>query len=208
MCCDDLRAASVDNLTGIEPSATRMSAGSHEYIGEIVQKLVALSMPERGVAAPVLLMCHLTRGDKLNAGKRPTAQDLAGSDRINRWANAIVLLHEKPEAAAMAGAVSSPGKSASPAVRCVGAFGETFTVGKGEVWSRADVGNSDGDCSHEVIVPKNRGGRRFICDLDFIGPQMRFIDPKVRTVRPLEMPAPEPASRTEFRRRMLELGDL
>jgi len=37
---------------------------------------------------------------------------------------------------------------------------------------------------------------------------MRFVDPKGKTVRPYETPAPETAARGEFRERMRALGDL
>jgi replicative DNA helicase len=217
----DLRAVFVDNLTGIAPSATRRSQGLHEYVGEIVEKLNMLAMTDKGLAVPVFLLGHLTRPERLARHKEPTSLDIAGSDKVNRWANAIVLLHERSDddrVGVGSGKPSSPvagfgGGGASvvrPNLLGTGAFGEdlwTSPDGR-DTWSPSDIGSADVGCSHVALVTKNRGGRKFRCDLNFIGAQMRFEDPAGDTLRPYEMPDPEPERRSEFRRRMQELGDL
>jgi len=203
----DLRAVFVDNLTGINPARTKRAQGSHEYIGEIVESLNMLSMTDKGIGLPVILLAHLVRPEKMARTKRPTAFDFAGSDKINRWASILVLLHEK----------SAEERSGDGASMPFGGFGktpafspeDTFEVGPGrEKWKRSEVGTPDAGCSHEFIVVKNRGGRKFVSDLDFIGAQLRFVDPKGKTVRPYEMPPAEPAARSQFREQMRALGDL
>jgi replicative DNA helicase len=213
----DLRAVFVDNLTGIAAAGNMRSRNQWEQIGDTVQKLNMLSMADKGVAAPVMLLAHLKRPDRLAASKEPSATDFAGSDAINRWASVLVLLHERSaeerEAAALSPRLSSGFGGTRSAAHTLVMGGDpfaddTWTDSHGENWERSEIGNPDGGCSHTFIVVKNRDGRRFRADLNFIGAQMRFTDARGRSLRPYEMPDPEPVARSEFRRKMLELGDL
>lgn len=213
----DLRAVFVDNLTGVRPPRARTSMRSDELIGEIVGQLNTLSMMDKGLGVPVILLAHLRRPDKLAVSKRPTATDFAGSDMINRWASILVLLHEKPteDRALVSGPVPDGpapvggfGGGGNPFRTKQDPFVDSFLDGDGARWSTSEVGQADTGCSHEFICVKNRGGRKFVVDLDFIGAQMRFVDPKQRTVRPYSMPTAESAARSEFRTRMRDLGDL
>jgi replicative DNA helicase len=179
-----LRAVFVDNLTGVSPSKVRRSQGLHEYIGEIIEKLNLLAMPDLGIGCPVVVLGHLTRPERGQATRRPSGTDVAGSDKVNRWADTIILLHRREETG-----VESKSWSTTP-----------FGSGPAAAVSS--------DASHEVLVVKNRDGVAFICDLHFIGAELRFVDPTGPTVRPYEMPSAEPAARTEFRRRMSELPAL
>jgi replicative DNA helicase len=182
----DLRAVFVDNLTGVSPSRTKRTQGLHEYIGEIVEKFNVLAMGDAGVGAPVILLGHLTRPERGQSTRRPSSLDIAGSDKVNRWADTIVLLHKRDEA------------TGSP---------ESTQWGTGP-FGGGPAPHMASEASHEVLVTKNRDGETFICDIDFIGSQLRFVDPAGTTARPYEMPSPEPVARTEFRRRMAELDDL
>lgn len=215
----DLRATFVDNLTGIKPARHLQNKAQWEQWNDIVDKLNTLSMTDKGIGTPVVLLAHLKRADKLHAGKEPTAQDFAGSDGINRWASILVLIHERSQeerdAAAAATAPASTGGFGGGGFAATNLTGKqdpfaepVWSDSKGEQWGKSEIGSADGSCSHTFLVVKNRDGRRFRSDLNFIGAQMRFEDPKAKTVRPYEMPEPEPEARTEFRRRMLELGDL
>lgn len=178
----DLRIVFVDNLTGIAPYKVSRQQGLHEYVGEIVEALNRLSMPDVGVNAPIFLLAHLARPERGKEGRRPASTDLAGSDRINRFADTIILLHKLDEASTNPDA-HEPFDPFAPA-------SSTFNR------------------THEVLVTKNRDGRQFICDLEFVGPQLRFIDPKSPTVRPYEVPKPESEARSEYRKRILELETL
>lgn len=210
----DVRMVFVDNLTGINPTKVKRSAGMHEYIGEIVEGLNLLSMKDKGIGIPVVLLAHLVRPDKMARSKRPTAFDFAGSDKINRWASVLILLHRKSEDELCGGdrsAMPFGGGGYQGLGRAPAAFSDddTFVVGPDrEKWKRSEVGAQDATCSHEFIVVKHRNGRKFISDLDFIGEQMRFVDPKGKTVRPYETAAPETLARAEFREQMRALGDL
>jgi replicative DNA helicase len=202
----DVRMVFVDNLTGISPTRVRRSEGSHEYIGEIVEGLNMLSMRDKGIGVPVFLFAHLKRRDRMGRSERPTGEDFAGSDKINRWAAILILLHAKDASEGGAPPAPASGFQKSPP-----AFGPDDMVVVGpdrERWKRSEIGTPDGACSHEFMVVKHRNGRKFITDLDFIGPQMRFVDPKGKTVRPYETPVPETAARADFRAKMRALGDL
>lgn len=227
---EDLRAVFVDNLTGVGAAREFRNRAQWEQWGDVVGKLNTLSMADKGIAVPVILLAHLKRGDKQNPSREPDAQSFAGSDAINRWASMLVLIHERsPEERSAAGdpdaqAARMPATSAvgfgggfggggSPFAKSEpfeGSYGDqewTSSDGK-DVWKRSEIGASDSSCSHTFIVVKNRDGRRFRADLNFIGAQMRFTDPNGRTIRPYEMPDAEPVARTQFRAAMAALGDL
>ncbi len=194
---DDLRAVFVDNLTGVHPSQVRRSQGSYEYVGEIVEKLLVLAHEAKGVCAPVILFSHLRRSNGRTEDTPPNAQDFAGSDLINRWADVLVLLHQRGLSGQPSCAKLPPG---------VGPFDDMFIASDSSKWRRNDIGTPATDATHELLVVKNRTGKAFVCDLRFVGEQMRFEDPNQATTRPYELPRAENAGTAGFRRELLSLG--
>lgn len=185
----DLRAVFVDNITGVNPATVKRGQGSHEYIGEIVTKLNALASEATGVGAPVWAFAHLTRANPQNPDKTPTAQSFAGSDQINRWAHTLVLLHRKED---------------GPKYNDEKEYQER--AGREAGFDNAPpIHGTHHATTHELIVVKNRDGATFKCDLVFIGPQMRFLNPDTPTVRPYSAPEAESENRAAFRRDLQEL---
>ncbi|MBT9254439.1 AAA family ATPase [Phycicoccus sp. MAQZ13P-2] len=218
----DLRAVFVDNLTGIKaPAGVRNSMRSDELITAVMERLAQLAQSGTGLGVPVWLLAHLKRPDSRNAQARPDALQIAGSDGVNRWSDVLLLLHRKddsvehpiatPPASGFSdgggfGGGGFGGGGFGGGTFNPGGFGTTlptsFSDGDGKQWKTSEVGLPSPDCSHELLCVKNRDGRRFVADLDFIGPELRFLDPSNRTVRPYAMPQAESARTAEYRAKL------
>jgi hypothetical protein len=148
----------------------------HEFYGAIVRDLHAVALTTE---LPVWLLAHTKRPDSSVRTNRPSLTDFALSSVLDRFVHAAMIVQAKPEGA------SAPVREYAG----VDAWGDV----------------PDAGASHELHVMKNRDGRMFVVDLNFIRPQMRFEDPNGRTVRPYELPEAERARVGEYRARRREI---
>lgn len=82
----------VDHLLKI--GATRRHERAHEGTAEVVAGLVALG---KRTGATIFTLCHIGRGVRASSGlfRRPTAEDIAGGDAMNRDADGIIIMHRE-----------------------------------------------------------------------------------------------------------------
>lgn len=182
----EARMVVIDNMTGLAPSRNvRRNAAMPERVGDVMRVVHALSMEE---SLPIWLLAHTTRPASGTTRTRPQLTDIANSSDVERFAHAVCFISKKVPSAEGGGWVDTrpdPRWNADPAAS----------------WG----GREDIEADREFHVAKNRDGQLFTCDLRFIGEQMRFEDPKGRTVRPYELPEAESPRQAEYRSRLRTL---